>query len=94
MKAYALQDKGLDTVEANVHLGFDPHPREYGIGAQILSDLGLTSMRLLTNNPVKRAGIEGYGLQVAGRVPIEIPPNDINCKYLSTKKEKLGHLIG
>lgn len=93
LKAYALQDKGLDTVEANVHLGFDPDPREYGIGAQILSDLGVTSMRLITNNPVKRAGIEGYGLQVVGRVPIEIPPNDINRNYLNTKREKLGHLL-
>jgi 3,4-dihydroxy 2-butanone 4-phosphate synthase/GTP cyclohydrolase II len=93
LRAYALQDKGLDTVEANVHLGFDPDPREYGIGAQILTDLGVTSMRLLTNNPVKRAGIEGYGLQVKGRVPIEIEPNDTNRKYLTAKKEKLGHLL-
>lgn len=94
VRAYALQDAGMDTVEANVHLGFDPDPREYGIGAQILSDLGVSEMRLITNNPVKRAGIEGYGLKVSGRVPLEIPPNEINRKYLETKREKLGHLLG
>ena len=93
IKAYQLQDQGMDTVEANVHLGFDPDPREYGIGAQILSDLGVKRMRLLTNNPVKRAGLEGYGLQITGRVPLEIPPNDINRKYMKTKKEKMGHLL-
>ncbi len=93
IKAYELQDQGKDTVEANVHLGFDPDPREYGIGAQILADLGVTHMRLITNNPVKRAGLEGYGLQITGRVPIEVPPNDVNRRYLRTKKEKLGHLL-
>jgi len=93
IKAYALQDQGLDTVEANVHLGFDPDPREYGIGAQILVDLGVKRMRLMTNNPVKRAGLEGYGLHISGRVPIEIPPNKINEHYLRIKKEKMGHLI-
>jgi len=93
IRAYALQDRGLDTVEANLHLGFDPDPREYGIGAQILNDLGVKDMQLITNNPVKRAGIEGYGLRVVGRVPIEIPPNDINRKYLETKREKMGHLL-
>ena len=93
IKAYRLQDEGMDTVEANVHLGFDPDPREYGIGAQILHDLGVREMRLITNNPVKRAGIEGYGLQVTGRVPLEIPPNEFNRRYLKTKKEKMGHLI-
>ncbi len=93
IKAYALQDKGLDTVEANKHLGFDPDPREYGLGAQILADLGVREMRLITNNPVKRAGLEGYGLKVVERVPIIIPPNQHNEKYLKTKKEKLGHLL-
>ncbi len=93
IKAYQLQDEGMDTVEANLHLGFDPDPREYGIGAQILTDLGVSTLRLITNNPVKRAGLEGYGLKVTGRVPIEIPPNEINEKYLKTKKDKLGHLI-
>jgi len=93
IRAYQLQDRGMDTVEANVHLGFDPDPREYGIGAQILADLGIKTMRLLTNNPIKRAGLEGYGLQITGRVPIEVPPNADNQLYLKTKKEKLGHLI-
>ncbi len=93
LKAYALQDGGMDTVEANVHLGFDPDPREYGIGAQILRDLGVRSMRLLTNNPVKRAGIEGYGLTVSGRVSILVSCNDHNRKYLETKKAKMGHLL-
>ena len=93
IKAYELQDKGLDTVEANIHLGFEPDPREYGIGAQILTDLGVHRMRLITNNPVKRAGLEGYGLEVTGRVPIEVPPNNVNERYLRTKKEKMGHLL-
>jgi len=93
IKAYELQDKGLDTVEANIHLGFEPDPREYGIGAQILTDLGVRRMRLITNNPVKRAGLEGYGLEVTGRVPIEVPPNNVNERYLRTKKEKMGHLL-
>lgn len=82
----------MDTVEANIHLGFDPDPREYGIGAQILTDLGVRRMRLITNNPVKRAGLEGYGLEVTGRVPIQIPPNTINERYIRTKIEKMGHL--
>lgn len=93
IRAYALQDKGMDTVEANMHLGFDPDPREYGIGAQILSDLGVTEMRLITNNPVKRAGIEGYGLKVTGRVPIVTPHNEHNRKYMETKRRKMGHLL-
>lgn len=93
LKAYELQEQGMDTVEANLHLGFDADPREYGIGAQILSDLGVTSMRLITNNPVKRAGIEGYGLTVSGRMPIETPICDTNRRYLKTKKEKMGHLL-
>jgi len=93
IKAYELQTQGMDTVEANVHLGFEPDQREYGIGAQILTDLGVQKMRLITNNPLKRAGLEGYGLQVTGRVPIEIPPNETNARYLQTKKDKLGHLL-
>ena len=93
LKAYELQDKGLDTVEANVHLGFEADPREYGIGAQILADLGVKRMRLITNNPSKRVGIEAHGLIVTGRVPLEIPHNERNERYLRTKKEKLGHLL-
>jgi len=93
IRAYELQDNGMDTVEANVHLGFDPDPREYGIGAQILTDLGVRRMRLLTNNPIKRAGLEGYGLEVVSLVPIQIPPNEINARYLQTKRDKLGHLL-
>ncbi len=93
LKAYQLQDAGMDTAEANVHLGFDPDPREYGIGAQILKDLGITTMRLITNNPVKRKGIEGYGLTITGRIPIEIPANEHNARYLQTKREKFGHLL-
>jgi 3,4-dihydroxy 2-butanone 4-phosphate synthase/GTP cyclohydrolase II len=91
IKAYVLQDQGMDTEEANVHLGFDPDPREYGLGAQILRDLGVTTMRLITNNPVKRKGLQGYGLEITGRVPIEIPANPHNKKYLQTKQEKFGH---
>jgi len=94
IKAYHLQDQGLDTVEANIELGFQPDQREYGIGAQILSDIGVTSMRLITNNPVKRAGIEGYGLSVTERVPLVVPPGEFNWRYLETKREKLGHLLG
>jgi 3,4-dihydroxy 2-butanone 4-phosphate synthase/GTP cyclohydrolase II len=93
IKAYRLQDEGMDTAEANVHLGFDPDPREYGIGAQILRDLGITTMRLITNNPIKRAGLQGYGLEITGRIPIEIPANEHSAKYLKTKREKFGHLL-
>lgn len=93
LKAYALQDQGLDTVEANLALGFGPDLRDYGIGAQILVDLGLKDLRLLTNNPRKIVGLEGYGLKVVERVPIEVPKHPKNAKYLQTKREKLGHLL-
>ncbi|MBI3322874.1 MAG: bifunctional 3,4-dihydroxy-2-butanone-4-phosphate synthase/GTP cyclohydrolase II [Candidatus Omnitrophica bacterium] len=93
LKAYALQDQGLDTVEANAALGFEPDLRDYGIGAQILSDLGLKELLLLTNNPRKIVGLEGYGLRVVERLPIEIPPRPENARYLAVKRDKLGHWI-
>jgi 3,4-dihydroxy 2-butanone 4-phosphate synthase/GTP cyclohydrolase II len=93
LKAYALQDQGLDTVEANQALGFEPDLRDYGIGAQILVDLGLKDLRLLTNNPRKIVGLEGYGLRVVERLPIEIPPRPENAHYLAVKREKLGHWL-
>lgn len=93
MKAYNLQDQGLDTVEANISLGFKEDLRDYGIGAQILADLGVRKMRLMTNNPKKIVGLDGYGLTVTERVPIEIKPNDNNIKYLQTKKDKMGHIL-
>jgi 3,4-dihydroxy 2-butanone 4-phosphate synthase/GTP cyclohydrolase II len=93
IKSYVLQDEGLDTVEANIKLGFKPDLRNYGIGAQILVDLGVKNMRLLTNNPKKVVGLEGYGLKIVERMPIEIEPNEINRRYLKTKKDKLGHIL-
>ncbi|MCP4666109.1 MAG: GTP cyclohydrolase II, partial [Deltaproteobacteria bacterium] len=93
LKAYALQDNGLDTVEANEELGFGPDLRDYGVGAQILVSLGVRKIRLMTNNPKKIVGLEGYGLQVMGRVPIECEPRPENRKYLLTKCQKLGHLM-
>lgn len=93
IRAYQLQDQGKDTVEANEALGFPPDLRDYGIGAQILVDLGVRKLRLLTNNPKKIVGLQGYGLEIVERVPIEVSPNPINARYLQTKRDKLGHLI-
>jgi len=93
IKAYALQDQGCDTVEANLRLGFKPDLRDYGIGAQILADLGVRKMRLMTNNPTKIVGLEGYGLKVVEQVPIEIEPCSTNLRYLTTKKNRMGHLL-
>jgi 3,4-dihydroxy 2-butanone 4-phosphate synthase/GTP cyclohydrolase II len=93
LRAYELQDQGRDTVQANTDLGFPADPREYGIGAQILVDLGVRTMRLLTNNPAKRAGLEGHGLSISARIPIETEPTRENIGYLRTKREKMGHLL-
>ena len=91
--AYKLQEEGLDTVEANIHLGFKPDERDYGCGAQILAKLGVRKMRLLTNNPVKRVGLEAYGLEIVENVPIEVIPNKYNLRYLKTKKDRMGHIL-
>lgn len=93
LKAYALQDQGMDTVEANVALGFAPDMRDYGVGAQIMADLGLSTIRLMTNNPAKRVGISGHGITIVDTVPIEVETNKYNAKYLSCKKLKMGHVL-
>jgi 3,4-dihydroxy 2-butanone 4-phosphate synthase/GTP cyclohydrolase II len=93
IKAYKLQEEGYDTVDANVHLGFKPDERDYGVGAQILREVGVKNMRLMTNNPVKRIGLESYGLQIVENVPIEIEPNKYNMFYIKTKKERMGHTL-
>jgi 3,4-dihydroxy 2-butanone 4-phosphate synthase/GTP cyclohydrolase II len=93
IKAYAIQEQGADTVEANRKLGFKTDQRDYGIGAQVLVSLGVNKLRLITNNPRKFIGLSGYGLEIVERVPIEIPPNKVNLKYLKTKKEKMGHFL-
>lgn len=93
LKAYKLQEQGRDTVEANLELGFKMDERDYGIGAQILRDLGITKMRLLTNNPKKRTGLIGYGLEIVENVPLEVPPNPHNLSYLKTKRDKMGHAL-
>ncbi len=93
LHAYRLQEQGLDTVEANVKLGFAPDLRDYGVGAQILTELGIHRMRLMTNNPRKVIGLEGHGLEIVERVPIVIPPSPFDKRYLDTKKEKMGHLL-
>jgi 3,4-dihydroxy 2-butanone 4-phosphate synthase/GTP cyclohydrolase II len=93
LRAYELQEEGLDTVEANLELGFPADAREYGIGSQILADLGLSTIRILTNNPRKITGIEGFGLRVVEQVPIEVSPNAENRRYLEAKRDKLGHRL-
>jgi 3,4-dihydroxy 2-butanone 4-phosphate synthase/GTP cyclohydrolase II len=93
LRAYVLQEQGRDTVDANLDLGLHADRREYGIGAQILVDLGITTMRLMTNNPAKRDGLGGFGLEIVDRVPLEVPPNPHNIEYLRTKRERMGHLL-
>ena len=93
IRAYTLQDQGRDTVEANVELGFPADSREYGIGSQMLVDLGVSTMRIMTNNPAKYGGLEGYGLEIVERVPLHVLPNSENIRYLRTKQEKMGHLL-
>jgi 3,4-dihydroxy 2-butanone 4-phosphate synthase/GTP cyclohydrolase II len=91
--AYKLQEQGDDTVDANIHLGFQPDERDYGVGAQILRDLGIGKIKLITNNPVKRVGLEAYGLQIVENVPMIVEPNEFNRKYLETKRERMGHKL-
>jgi 3,4-dihydroxy 2-butanone 4-phosphate synthase/GTP cyclohydrolase II len=93
LKAYHLQEQGYDTVDANLHLGFQTDQRDYGVGAQILRHLGVTKLRLITNNPKKRVGLIGYGLEIVENLPIQVEPNEHNEKYLQTKRDKLGHEI-
>ena len=93
LRAYELQDQGADTVEANQRLGFAPDQRDYGVGAQILRDLGVRRMRLMTNNPSKYVGLEGYGLEIVERVALEVPPTEHTRRYLEAKKRKMGHLL-
>jgi 3,4-dihydroxy 2-butanone 4-phosphate synthase / GTP cyclohydrolase II len=93
LKAYRLQEQGMDTVEANLHLGFQMDQRDYGLGAQMLRHLGITRLRLMTNNPKKRVGLIGYGLEIVENIPIEVHPNTHNERYLQTKRDKLGHQI-
>ncbi|NMA20057.1 MAG: GTP cyclohydrolase II, partial [Lentisphaerae bacterium] len=93
LHAYHLQERGLDTVDANIRLGFPPDLREYGIGAQILANLGIKSIRLLTNNPKKLVGLEGYGLRITGREPLVVPANEHDKKYLQTKKDRMNHML-
>ena len=93
IKAYKLQEEGLDTVDANIHLGFDPDERDYGVGANILKALGVSKMKLMTNNPIKRVGLESFGLEIIENVPIEVQPNKFNEFYMKTKKERMGHIL-
>ena len=93
IKAYKLQEEGMDTVDANLHLGFDADERDYGVGAQILQKLGVTRMRLMTNNPIKRVGLEAYGMSIVENVPLEIPVNCYNEKYMRTKRDRMGHIL-
>jgi len=93
LKAYKLQEEGMDTVEANLHLGFSMDQRDYGLGAQILRFLNISKIKLISNNPRKRAGLKGYGLEIVDSVPIRIQPNPYNAKYLETKRDKMGHEI-
>ena len=93
IRAYKLQEQGLDTVDANLHLGHQADERDYGVGAQILRQLGVGKMRLMSNNPIKRVGLEAYGLEVVESVPLEVQPNEHNAFYMKTKKERMGHLL-
>ena len=93
IKAYKLQEEGMDTVDANLHLGHKADERDYGVGANILRSLGIRDMRLMSNNPMKRIGLEGYGLRIVERVPIEIEPNEYNRFYMHTKKARMGHVL-